>query len=52
MIDAQTFAEWGVDYLKEDSCNATQDHPTAFQEYGAMRDALNATGVWCAVCSV
>jgi len=43
-IDAKTYADWGVDYLKEDSCNAPGDHPTAFQQYGAMRDALNATG--------
>jgi len=43
-IDATTYAQWGVDYLKEDSCNAPTDHPTAFSEYGAMRDALNATG--------
>ena len=42
--DAKTFAGWGVDYLKEDSCNAPGDHPTAFKEYGYMRDALNATG--------
>jgi len=34
----------GIDYLKEDSCNAPSDHPTAFEEYGRMRDALNATG--------
>jgi len=43
-IDAQTFADWGVDYLKEDSCYATQDHGVAFHEYGLMRDALNKTG--------
>jgi len=42
--DADTYASWGVDYLKEDSCNAADDHNTAFQEYGTMRDALNATG--------
>jgi len=42
-IDAKTYASWGVDYLKEDSCYATQDHETAFAEYGKMRDALNAT---------
>jgi len=42
--DADTYASWGVDYLKEDSCNAASDHDTAFQEYGTMRDALNATG--------
>jgi alpha-galactosidase len=44
VIDATTYAAWGVDYLKEDSCNAAQDHPTAFHEYAAMRDALNGTG--------
>jgi alpha-galactosidase len=42
--DADTYASWGVDYLKEDSCNAASDHPTAFKEYGTMRDALNSTG--------
>jgi len=44
VIDAKTYASWGVDYLKEDSCFATQDHEQAFAEYGKMRDALNATG--------
>ena len=33
-----------ADYLKEDSCTASQDHKEAFAEYGRMRDALNATG--------
>jgi len=42
-IDAQTYAEWGVDYLKEDSCYASSDPVIAFQEYGLMRDALAAT---------
>jgi len=42
--DAQTYASWGVDYLKEDSCYASGDHQVAFQQYGTMRDALNATG--------
>jgi len=43
-IDAQTYAQWGVDFVKEDSCDATQDHQTAFHEYALMRDAMNATG--------
>jgi len=43
-IDAQTYADWGVDYLKEDSCHATQDHEQAFAQYGKMRDGLNKTG--------
>ena len=36
--DAQTFADWGVDYLKYDKC---QGQLSAFQ---VMRDALEATG--------
>ena len=43
-LDAQTYAAWGVDYVKEDSCNATGDHNASFSQYGLMRDALNATG--------
>ncbi|EKX46356.1 hypothetical protein GUITHDRAFT_70739 [Guillardia theta CCMP2712] len=43
-LDAQTFADWGIDYLKEDSCNATQEHEGALDEYRKMRDALNKTG--------
>ena len=39
--DATTFAAWGVDYLKYDNCAATLDAET---QYGAMRDALDATG--------
>ncbi len=40
--DANTYAIWGVDYLKLDSCN-TNGTP-AVVEYSIMRDALNATG--------
>ncbi len=40
--DANTFAAWGVDYLKLDSCN-TNGTP-AEVEYTIMRDALNASG--------
>ena len=41
--DAQTFADWGVDYLKEDSCYGT-GHGSVWDQYARMRDALNATG--------
>jgi alpha-galactosidase len=45
VIDAQTYANWGVDYLKEDSCYSHySDEDLAFEEYAKMRDALNATG--------
>ena len=40
--DANTYASWGVDYLKLDSCN-TNGTP-AVVEYSIMRDALNASG--------
>ena len=43
-LDAETYASWGVDYLKEDSCHASTNHSVAFEEYGTMRDALDATG--------
>lgn len=43
-IDAWTYSNWTVDYLKEDSCNAPRDQPSALAQYGKMRDALNATG--------
>ena len=35
-LDAQTFAEWGVDYLKYDYCNfpKSADGPTAYRRMG------------------
>jgi hypothetical protein len=39
--DANTYASWGVDYVKEDNCNVTGDAKTQYQ---MMRDALSATG--------
>jgi alpha-galactosidase len=43
-IDARTFAEWGVDYLKYDYCFAPEDPETASRRYGAMAAALRGTG--------
>ncbi len=40
--DAQSFASWGVDYLKYDNCN--NNGVPAQTRYTAMRDALAATG--------
>lgn len=37
--DAQTYASWGVDYLKYDNCSALLDKQTQYQK---MRDALHA----------
>jgi len=41
-IDAQQYADWGVDYLKYDNCFVTNDTPQS--RFEAMRDALLATG--------
>jgi alpha-galactosidase len=40
--DAQTYAQWGIDYLKYDWCNA--DALNAEGAYLTMRDALYAAG--------
>jgi alpha-galactosidase len=41
-VDAQTFADWGVDYLKYDNCN-NQGRP-AIERYTKMGEALKKTG--------
>lgn len=45
-VDAQTFAGWGVDTLKNDWCYNKQDaiEAAAPSAFAKMRDALNATG--------
>ncbi|WUH95597.1 NPCBM/NEW2 domain-containing protein [Streptomyces sp. NBC_00433] len=45
-VDAQSFADWGVDYLKYDNCNNKSDGTRAdfVNRYTAMGDALKATG--------
>ncbi|CAF3629765.1 unnamed protein product [Rotaria sp. Silwood1] len=42
IIDAKTYASWGVDYLKYDNCNNDGTIPEV--RYPVMRDALNASG--------
>jgi alpha-galactosidase len=42
-VDAQTFADWGVDYLKYDWCRAEAPHELQVHYFTAMRDALRAT---------
>ncbi|WP_271898537.1 NPCBM/NEW2 domain-containing protein [Candidatus Phyllobacterium onerii] len=39
-IDAKTYAEWGIDYVKYDDCSGPKDHARA----AIMRDALARTG--------
>ncbi|KAH9890895.1 glycoside hydrolase superfamily [Cubamyces lactineus] len=46
-IDAQTYASWGVDYLKYDNCYAEGLSGTpkiSYDRYANMSRALNATG--------
>ncbi|CAH7686967.1 family 27 glycoside hydrolase [Phakopsora pachyrhizi] len=46
-IDAKTYAEWGVDYLKYDNCYNEGQSGTpdlSASRYRRMRDALNSTG--------
>ncbi len=40
--DANTYANWTVDYLKYDNCNSDRIPPE--KRYPVMRDALNASG--------
>lgn len=40
--DANSYAKWGVDYLKYDNCNNRGIPPE--KRYPVMRDALNKTG--------
>jgi len=41
--DADTYAAWGVDFLKQDSCGGNPPN-SMWSRYAKMRDALNATG--------
>jgi alpha-galactosidase len=43
-MDAKTFADWGIDYLKYDYCNAPEDAVTAKTRYKTMSDALKKSG--------
>ena len=43
-IDANQYAEWGVDLLKYDYCGAPSDAVSAEKRYKAMGDALKASG--------
>lgn len=48
--DARTLAAWGVSYLKEDSCNASEIEADRRAEYGRMAVAANASGLFLSVC--
>ncbi|MDH6122210.1 alpha-galactosidase [Kitasatospora sp. GAS204A] len=42
--DADTFASWGVDYLKYDYCESASSLSAQVADFAKMRNALNATG--------
>jgi alpha-galactosidase len=42
--DAQTYAQWGIDYLKYDYCSFKGDVPAQIAAYKKMHDALEKTG--------
>jgi len=42
--DANTFASWGVDYLKYDWCSSEGTRDQQVARFALMRDALRATG--------
>lgn len=43
-VDAQTFADWGVDYLKYDWCTPDIDATHQIRAFTVMRDAIRRTG--------
>jgi alpha-galactosidase len=49
--DAESYASWGVDYLKYDNC--FNEKRPAIERYSAMRDALNKTGrpIFYSICN-
>ena len=51
-LDAQTYADWGVDLLKLDNCGDQNVIGPPEVGYARMRDALNATGrpIYFAAC--
>lgn len=42
--DAQTFADWGIDYVKHDYCNTPEDQATAIARYTQFGQALKSSG--------
>jgi alpha-galactosidase len=43
-IDMETFAEWGVDYIKLDSCFAESNGRMSSEDYALYRKCIEATG--------
>jgi len=43
-IDMETFAEWGVDYIKMDSCFAESNGRMSSEDYALCRKCIKAAG--------
>jgi len=43
-VDMQTFADWGVDFVKMDSCYAEKNGRTSVDDYDIFRAAIAQTG--------
>ena len=43
-VDAEQYAKWGIDYVKDDSCSACPTKGGAAAMLARMQDALDATG--------
>ncbi len=43
-IDMETFAQWGVDYIKLDSCFAESNGRMSSEDYALYRQCIEATG--------
>ena len=43
-VDMQSFADWGVDYIKMDSCFAEKNGRTSVDDYDIFRAAIAQTG--------
>jgi len=43
-IDMETFAEWGVDYIKLDSCFAESNGRMSSEDYAIYRSCIQSTG--------
>lgn len=49
-IDAETYAEWGIDMVKVDYCGAPQAQTEAYARYKAFGDELSKYGITQFVC--
>ena len=49
-MDMATYIDWGIAYVKVDSCNSAQDFLSTLHDYHAFAAPLAAAGVFFSVC--